>query len=280
MPPLLKAAAIAIGAVALLILFILSLRGTLTIAYDGEFSLYFRVLFFNIKLLPWKKRKKRYRKTMSARKAKRIRIKARRKAERRRLRRKKPVPEEQKKPEEPKKEPTSLPKIPIRPIARELIDIMATATEAVAIIVKRFTHHLRIKVARFKVTVATGDPAVTAVTYGAASQIINVLLPILSTVKNFKLPPKDEFGVSVDFTKETPDIDIKLSFSLCVWNFVDIWLRAAFGALSKYVDRKGGVDNTFKSLAELFGSFMPQDNNKPAKKPTTKKAPTKKENKK
>ena len=103
MPPLLKAAAIAIGAVALLILFILSLRGTLTIAYDGEFSLYFRVLFFNIKLLPWKKRKKRYRKTMSARKAKMIRIKARRKAERRRLRRKKPVPEEQKKPEEPKK---------------------------------------------------------------------------------------------------------------------------------------------------------------------------------
>ena len=264
MPPLLKAAAIVIGTVALLIIFILSLRGTLTIAYDGEFSLFFRVLFFNIKLLPWKKRKKRYRKTMSARKAKRIRLKARRKAERRRLRKKKPIPEEPKEPQEPK-EKGELPKIPIRPIARELIDIMATATEAVAIVVKRFTHHLRIKVARFKVTVATNDPAVTAVTYGAASQIINVLLPILSTVKNFKLPPKEQFGVAVDFTKETPDIDIKLSFSLRVWHIADIWLRGAFGALSKYVDRKGGVDKTFKSLAELFGSFMPPADKKAAK---------------
>lgn len=259
MPEFFTVLGIIVAAIAALALFVLSLRGTLTIAYDGEFSLYFRVLFFNIRLFPFKKRKKHYRKHMSAFEAEQIRKAARRKAEKRRKAKKKqPV---QKEPEQKteKKDRGQKQSIPVGLIAREIIDILSVFTEVTAIIVKRFTHHLRVKVARFNVRIATEDPAVTAVTYGAASQIINVLIPILSTVDNFTLPKRKYFDISADFTSTVPEIDIKLAFSLRAWHMADIGIRAALGAISKYVGRKGGVDNTFKHIVKLFKSIIPPE---------------------
>lgn len=260
MTEFLIAVGIAVAVIAAVILFVLSLRGTLTIGYRGEFFLYFRVLFIKIKLFPLKKRKKRYRRSMSRFEARQIRKAARRKAEKRRARReaaqkKKPEPEQ--KPKEQKK--VKLGDIPVGMIAREIIDILSVFTEVTAIVVKRFTHHLRIKVARLKVRIATEDPAVTAVTYGAASQIINVLLPILSEVKNFDLPRRREFDISADFTSTAPDIDVEVSFSLRTWHIADVGLRAVFGAIGKYVGRKGGAQNTIEHIGKLIGSLTPSE---------------------
>ena len=81
MPEFFTVALLIIAAVILLAVVsfgtLLSLRGVLTIAYDGEFSVDYRVLFFKLPIypLPKAKEKKRRRWHMSAKEAERIREK-------------------------------------------------------------------------------------------------------------------------------------------------------------------------------------------------------------
>lgn len=260
MPDLLYVLGGIIGFVILAAILILSLRGTLTVGYDGEFFLYFKVLFFNVRLLPPKEGKKRYRRSMSRRRAKKIRRLVAQKEERKRAFKEKlfgkKTAEDKKSghkhaPEE-KKEKTNL---PVKLIAKETIDVLSAFTEIIAIIVKRFAHHLRIRISKFKIMIATPDPALTAVTYGAATGIIDVLLPILRDVDNLGLPKEEHFDLSADFVADTPHIDMKVSFSLRTWHIADIMLRSLFGGLSKYAKRKGGIDKAFEDISRLIDAF-------------------------
>lgn len=247
------------------VLFVLSLRGTLTISYDGEFGLSFKVLFITFRIFPARKKAKHYRKTMSRRKAKRIRRSAQRKNDfLSRLKEKifgKKDKKESETEEKSKKttETSASNDIPVGTVAREVIDILSTFTEIVGVLVKRFTHHLRIKIARLKVKIATEDPAITAVTYGAASQIVNVLLPILRQVEHLGLPKEKNFELSYDFLSTAPEIDLKVSFSLRTWHVADIAIRSLIGGISKYVGRKGGIDKTVEHISGLIDRFVPKD---------------------
>ena len=267
MPDFFTVLGIIIAVFALSVVLVLSLRGTLTVAYDGEFYLSFRILFLNLRFLPIRERKKRYSRYMSRRQAKKIREEMARKEERKRAikellfgkKEKKPEEEEKKSEDEKKSEEKNVsPKFPIKLVAREIIDILSAFTEIVAIIVKRFAHHLKVKIVRFKVKIATEDPALTAVTYGAATGIINVLLPILEDVDNLGLPKEKNLDVSTDFLSDTPEIDMKVSFSIRTWHIADIFLRTAIGGISKYVDRKGGIDKTLENISRLVEAFTPR----------------------
>ena len=265
MPEFFTVSGIILAAIALLTLFILSLRGTLTVEYKGEFALSFRVLFFNLKLLPVKERTKHYRRSMSRRKAKRIRKQVAQREERKNSFKEKLFGKKQKKTEDKKgaeqgaAEKKERPDIPVSLVARETVDILSAFTEIIAVIVKRFTHHLRVKIARFKIKIATEDPAITAVTYGAATGIINVLLPILATVENLGLPKEKDLDISTDFTSTTPEIDLKVTFSLRTWHIADIAIRTVFGGISKYVGRKGGIDKTFAHISDIISSLSPKN---------------------
>ena len=267
MPEFFTVLGIIIATLVLSVVFALSLRGTLTVAYDGEFYLSFRLFIFNLRFLPIKERKKHYSRYMSRRKAKKIREEMARKEERKRAikelffgkKEKKPDEEEKKPVEEKKPEEKNVSfKFPVKLVAREIIDILSAFTEIVAIIVRRFAHHLKVKIVRFKVKIATEDPALTAVTYGAATGIINVLLPILEDVDNLGLPKEKNLDISTDFLSDTPEIDMKVSFSIRTWHIADIFLRTAIGGLSKYVDRKGGIDKTFENISRLVEAFTPK----------------------
>ncbi|MBQ2999094.1 MAG: DUF2953 domain-containing protein [Clostridia bacterium] len=93
--------------------------------------------------------------------------------------------------------------------------------------------------ARVKIKVATGDAATTAVAYGAACTALNILLPVLAEVKNFSLPREKDFSVEPDFLGETPELDVKLSFSLRVWHVFSV----ALGALKKFLAHKAKSAN-------------------------------------
>lgn len=249
MPEFITVTLIVIAAVILLAVAslgaVLSLRGVLTIAYNGELSIHYRVLFLKLPIYPFAKKKKKKRKCwhMSAKEAARIREQQRKKEERRQrflsyFKGQKATEEKeptQKSTTEKSSQPT---KTELGDILTDTVDIISSLTEIIAVVVKRFTHHLRIKVARFKVKVATEDAALTAVTYGAVSQIINVLIPILSDVKNFDLPKRKNFDIRADFTTTTPDIDVEVSFYLRVWHVADIGIRSLFGGMSKLFSRR------------------------------------------
>ena len=229
MPPFILIPCLCLVAVALVIILTLSVKGTLTIEYNGELCVYFKILCFRIPIYPQKEKRKIHRvRYMSRGRAARIRRAAERKEARKfdiRKLLKKNAPE--KKPQKAEKQTTEKKSAPSLRI-NDILDVLQLTAKISATLVKRFSKRLRIKVARLKVKVASPDVALTAVAYGAVTQTVNVLLPILSEIKNFDLPKKRQFEVVLDYLSEAPEIDMKISFCLRTWHLLDIPLAALF----------------------------------------------------
>ena len=206
----------------LFFIILLTLKCTLTLKYDDELSLTLRILFFKFRLLPAKKKK--YPHSMSARKARRIRKKLRKQAQKKRDRDAEKKKEQAKKEDEKGKKKRSV---------REILDIVSLVIGVLKAVLKKTFGHLRLKMTRVKIKIATGDAATTAIAYGAVSQSINVLFAILSEVKKVALPKDDELDVSADFLADECELDIDVSFSLRVWHI----LHVAFAALIELVRR-------------------------------------------
>ena len=213
-----------IGGILLFFVLIFSLKATVTVAYRDEVALTVRVLFFKIRILP-KKEPKRGPFSMSAKKAKKIREKLRKKQlKKAEAKRQKAEKKKQKKAEaklHPKKKKS----------LSEILDMIDLVKKLCAAVIKRFARHLRLDLARLRICVATGDAATTAIAYGAITQAINVFFPLLEKVKNFDLPKTKDIDVYADFTKESIEADVEISFSLRVWHVFDV----AFGALFAFI---------------------------------------------
>ena len=211
---------IVLGCIALFFVFLLSLKATIIIGYSDEVTLTVHVLFLKIKILPKKEKKSAH--SMSAAKAKKLRAKM---AKKEKAKREKKAQKAEQKKQQPKKPKKTIP---------EILDLISMVRKLVAAVVKRFFKHLRVDVARLKLKIATGDAATTAVAYGAVTQAINVLFPLLEPIKNFGLPETTELDIQPDFLSETSEVDILISFSLRVWHVFDV----AFGALGAFLKHK------------------------------------------
>ncbi len=214
-------ALITISAIAAIILFIALLRATVTISYSDEVKLFVRVLIFKINILP--KKEKKGPSSMSAKKAAKIRAKLRKKSEKKRM-----SAEEKKRAKAEKKT-----KQDKKSLAQTISDVRMFAGLGV-LVIQKFFRHLRIRLARIRITVATDDAATTAVAYGAITQSINILFPALESVKNFQDLKNTDIDIKADFTKTSPEIDVKLSFSIRVWQVFDI----AISALKTFIKHK------------------------------------------
>ena len=221
-------ALIVIGSILLFFALILSLRAKITVEYNGEVVLTLRVLFFNIRILP-KKQKRSGPRSMSAKKAERLKRKLEKKAQKKReksllKKQKKQEKKAQKKKGAKKERKLSL---------SDVLDIMGLVKDALSAVVKTFFGHLRIDLARLHVNVATGDAASTAIAYGAISDALTHLFYVLESVKGFDLPDTQDVSLNADFLSEKTEVDIKISFSLRVWHVFHV----AFAALGKTVGR-------------------------------------------
>lgn len=259
MPPLITLLLVLLGIVLFFLAFsalLLSLRGTLTIAYKEEFSIYAKIFFIKIPIFPRKERKKRKLKRMSARKAARIRkrVEARKKYSAKNLiaqiiqkiRDSFSSKDTKKAEDAPKKSVQKSETLPVKLTVSDAIDIVTIITELVGAVVKRFTKHLRVKVARFNIKVASENAALTAVAYGSISQIINILLPILYTVENFTVPKEKDFSVVADFVSDKPEVDVEFSFSLRTWHILDICFSSIWGSAPKIIQKYTEISNRSK----------------------------------
>lgn len=222
---------IVFSAIILFFVLLLSLKATITIEYKDEVVLLLRILFVKIKIIP--KREKKRPHSMSARKAKRIKelLKAK-EAKKRAKKAKKKLRKAEEKAAAARGEVTKKKKTPA-----EILDIVILVTQLVKQVVGKFFRHLRIKMTRIKIKIGTGDAAATAVAYGAITQAVNLLLPMLSDIKTLSLPRKaEDIDVIADFTAEESEIDIKISFAIRVWHIFHIAF-AALGELIKYFFR-------------------------------------------
>ena len=96
----------------------------------------------------------------------------------------------------------------------DILDFLSYITDFLRHILKGFFKRLKIKVAKINITVATGDAAKTAITYGIVSQAVSYLLEILNNVTNFKRAFKSEINVLSDFiaNESKMELDIKLYY--------------------------------------------------------------------
>lgn len=233
-----------------IIAFIALLKATVIISYNDEVELTVKVLFIKIQILPSKK--KRGPRKMSDKKARKIREKMRAKAEKKRLSKEAKEKEKAEKKKSGEKKSIS-----------ETINTVKMFSSLGVAVIETFFKHLRIRVARIKIKVATGDAATTAIAYGAITQSLNILLPLLESVKNFEKLNKTDIDISVDFLEESPTIDLKLGFSIRVWHVFDV----AFAALGKFLKHKLKADSNSPS-------------NNPTASPSAKSKKKKKKNKK
>ena len=193
--------------------FIGMIKASVTIAYANEIKLYVRVLFLKITIMPKKEPKKA--KGMSASKAQKIRKKLEKKAEKKQLAAKeKAAAKEENKKSKKKKTP------------QEIVDIIKMVSDLAVTVIGRFAKHLRIHIARIKIVIASEDAATTALLYGTVSQSVNLIFPVLERVKNFPRLKNADISVDCDFASTEPQIDIKLGFSIRVWQVLNIALSA------------------------------------------------------
>ena len=208
-------------------MFLFSLRAVITIAYSDEVALTVRVLFIKIKILPKADKRKKIH-SMSRKKAEKIKkqlaAKEEKKRKKKQLKKEKKQAQKEQKAKEPKQKKS----------LSEILDLVDLAIALVKTVFKCFFGHLRVDVARFRIKVAMGDPATTAVAYGAVSQAVSYLLALLQNNKNVRGLKKADLDIECDFLSDSIAADIELSFSMRVWHVFHI----AFAALGSLIKKK------------------------------------------
>ena len=104
---------------------------------------------------------------------------------------------------------------------------------------------------------ATGDAATTAIAYGAVTQAVNLLFPLLEQVKNFSFPKERDIDIVADFAGEGMEADIKISVSLRVWHLFHVAFGALFTAIKHFV-KKIFRDQKKKAMPPAGHKYPPQ----------------------
>ena len=207
---------IVIISIVAVIAFLLSIKVTLKISYTDKLAVYLKILFIKIKLYPQKDKKTRYPKSMSKRKAKKIRDSLKTK--------KKKAKKVKKKESDEEKEST------------DMLSILFIVSSFVKNFIKRFTRAIRLKASKIKIIVATEDAAKTAITYAAVTQSINLFFPVLDDLKTVKKLPKGKnLSVSADFLSDKPTLDINLELYVRIGSALKAVCGAAISAFKKAV---------------------------------------------
>ena len=217
-------ALIVILSIALLIALLLSTKVLLHIRYEESLTVYLRVLFVKIRLYPSEKEKKKYPHSMSKRKAQKIKdsLKKKQKEE--------PKKKKKRKSKEKEKEPKEAP---------DLISILSIITNFVKSFLRLFAGSVRIRSSRLHIVVAAEDAADTAIAYGALTQAVNLLFPMLDGIKAFKhLPRGKELSVRADFLSDTPKIDADVELYIRVGSALKAVCLAAIRAFKGAVKRQ------------------------------------------
>ena len=113
-----------------------------------------------------------------------------------------------------------------------------------AVLLRKTRKHVKLRVARLYVRVATGDAAQTAILYGTVMSILCPLFSFLSRITRFKAR-KPDVEVIPDFLGERSAVDVRLELSITLTRLIALvtsltlsYLRAVkpreFFAILKY----------------------------------------------
>lgn len=193
----------------LILLFLLSmLSAHIVLEYREDVTLTLSVLFLKFRLFPAKKEKIRLsdysQKAIEKRKRKALRAANKKKPQKQTA---------------TKQEATQ---------QKGIMEKLKELRELLAVLLGKTFGHLSIRAARIRIVVATGDAASTSILCGAVSGGVALLLETLDRFGKLKNKANDEVTVAPDYLAEQTTADIRLLFSLRVWQILDILLKTFF----------------------------------------------------
>ncbi len=222
-------------AVILIFISLLFAKIGVELAYDKEVKVFIKLGFFKIRVFPLPKLKLGFRRrSMSRREAERIR----KRLEKKQAEKDKAKQEKAAKKKAPKKKKKEEKGSGIS--VSEVLDIIKKSTDILKRLSSLLRKHLILKLARLKVKIGTPDAATTAIAYGAVTQSINVLFPILDEIDNFAIPSGRNIKVEADFLSEECTLDLCFSFSLRVMHIIKIFFASIYEAIIFYIDYAKG----------------------------------------
>lgn len=220
-----------LGGIFLLLFGIAMIRAEVIIKYADDFGLAVRVCGIKITIMP-RKQKKVHPRDYSTKKIARREAKAAKKAEKaakkKKAKKAKKAAEKAEKAELKKK--GKLKKKPIGEIISLILALVKTA-------VSRFAKHLRIRIARLHINVATGDAAGTAILYGTVAQSAAYIAALLDSTKTLKNPVHADVDIRADYLSEKTTADIEIGFSLRIWQVFDILIRTGITFVKKEIKK-------------------------------------------
>lgn len=168
------------------------LKAHIVLEYREDISLTLRILCFHYPLYPSKKKKIRPTK-------------------------------QKKKPKKQAKKQSSTKETPQK--EKGILEKLGALRELLSVLLTRTLGHLKIRTARIRIRVATGDAASTAVLFGAVNSAVSLLLETLDQFETLEIARGDEIEVIPDYLSETTSADLRLLFTLRVWHIFDILLK-------------------------------------------------------
>jgi len=213
--------------------FILSLRGRIVLALneDGELYLAIKILFFTIRIAPAKSPKPIKIKDYTPKKHKKRLQKNYQAYLKKQEKKQQKKAEKQKKKEQKKAKSTKE-----KPPKRSVFDWLDIATSVLKVLFERFFKHLRIKVVRLRINVATGDAASTAILYGVVVQSVAYIVEMLNSITNLNNLKKADIAVNADYLSEKTSCDLKFVFSIRIWQIFSIVFGVAGRAIKKFFE--------------------------------------------
>ena len=225
---------IILGVIALLIAAILCVRVRLIVTYaDGGVRLRVRVLGIPFTVMPKKEKPLKLRNYSP-----RALEKRRRKQEKKQAKKdKKSREKQQKKETEKRSELLEKAADKQKKSLGDIVEQIRFLTELITSSLGRFFRHLHTDVYELAVTVATGDPSTTAVTYGAVCAAADTLLNTLQKTRVFRIRRKNAVRIGADFLAPSTDASIRIVLSVRPFRIVGIALRALWKYLMRQVKK-------------------------------------------
>lgn len=122
----------------------------------------------------------------------------------------------------------------------ELSSKILTVAETVKAFFTVFSGHLRVKLAKIHITVATSDAAKTAILYGVVSGAAACLVDLLDEITNLSRIKKSSIIIEPDFVSEKSNISINITLSISVFGALRTLVKTLFRYIRlKYIKPKG-----------------------------------------
>ena len=222
------------GGILLFLFLVCLIKAEAVIAYGTDFSLTVRAAGIPVFRIPGRQKKVRPRdytpkamkkKAEKARKAALAKAKKAEKKEKKKAERKAREKEMLEQGAEPKK--------------KDIVRIIKLISGLLGVLLKRFGKHIRIKIAKLHVRVATGDAASTAVVYGYVIQAASYLTALLERSGTLVVPGSADVDISPDFVSESVSCDIVIGISLRVWQVLDMIFRTGAKFIKELIKSNG-----------------------------------------